>query len=88
MNYRNENQTVRDLFTSTLKRNKDARYVPHVRYYNDLRTTGRRRIFKTTQDVGVVKAWLKVMNKLDDSKWQLWESSCGYEVGIMCREAK
>jgi len=98
MKNRFENKTIRALFTAAFKQNTDARYMrkyymPWPVYYNDLRVTGRRRIFKTKQDVGVIHTWITVLQCLQDlgggvTEWELWESAKTHEIGIMCREAR
>ena len=93
MKNRNENKTVRALFAAAFKQNTDSRYKPWPVYYNDLRVTGRRRIFKTKQDVGAIHTWVTVLQCLQElgggvTKWELWESAKTHEIGIFCREAR
>lgn len=84
MNNRAENKTIRNLFAKHYDR-----YVL-VNHYNDLRTKGRRRVFKTYQTPAIVKAWKAVLKDLQDTvyrnRWTLWQTtgSAGHGmVGIV-----
>ena len=80
MNNRNENRFIRNLF--------QEHYNGHecVRHYNDLRTCGRRRVFKTWAHTGVATAWRKVLKDLQGTvyagRWDYWVSENGDQVGI------
>lgn len=76
----NENRFIRSLFEEYY----DGPGC--VRYYNDLRTNGRRRIFKVDQHWDTVTAWRKVVKALNDTvyqgRWEVWLSKDLRECGI------
>ena len=81
-----ENKFIRALFR------KHYPEVDRVSYYNDLRTTGRRRVFKTDEYNGSREGWVNVLKDLQESiysdRWVGWESSDECQVGIKRHESR
>lgn len=86
MNNRAENHFIRNIFAKHFSF-KDEH---GIRHYNDLRTHGRRRIFKShlsTSSQAAHRAFKKVLNELQDTiyknRWELWVGPNG-QLGIVC----
>ena len=72
---RSENNFIRGLFAGN-----------DVRYYNDLRVNGRRRVFKSLNTPANRRQWKDVLGALSltvhRNKWSLWASAD--KIGIVC----